>query len=39
MQALEIDALFEVDLHAARRLQRTLPAMSRIRRIKQHIRC
>ena len=26
----------DMPLHAARRLQRTLPAMSRIRRIKQH---
>jgi hypothetical protein len=37
MQALEVDALLEVDLHAARCLQRALPAMARIGRIKQHI--
>src|SRR5262245_52913961 len=30
MQPLEIDALFEVDLRGARRLQRAIPAMRRV---------
>ena len=37
VQTTEINALFEINLHAAGRLQRTLPAMPRIRRVVQTV--
>src|SRR5205085_11530609 len=38
VEAAEVDALLEVDLHVTRRLQRTIPAVTRIgaRRVLRH---